>query len=166
MTNDQLENPINLKPNTPIPPSLAKKLLTWLLRDDLAEEVQGDLEEKFYLALNHTSPWKAKLNYWYQVLNYIRPFAIRKSKSNPSNHYAMFENYFKIGWRNLTKQKMYSSIKIGGFALGIAACFLIALFIRDELNYDTHYPDVDRIFRIYASFTNEETKESEVSWQG
>jgi len=77
----------------------------------------------------------------------------------------MFENYFKIGWRNLTKQKMYSSIKIGGFALGIAACFLIALFLRDELNYDTHYPDVDRIFRIYASFTNEGTTESEVSWQ-
>ena len=152
-----------MKSNKTIPPRFAQRILLRFLRDDLAEEVQGDLEEKFYLALNHTSPWKAKLNYWYQVLNYIRPFAIRKS--NPSNHYAMFENYFKIGWRNLTKQKMYSSIKIGGFALGIAACFLIALFIRDELNYDTHYPDVDRIFRIYASFTNEGTTESEVSWQ-
>src|SRR5258707_5852544 len=148
MTNDQLENPINLKPNTPIPPSLAKKLLTWFLRDDLAEEVHGDLEEKFYFALNHTSPWKAKLNYWYQVLNYIRPFAIRKSKSIHSNNYAMFENYFKIGWRNLSKQKMYSSIKIGGFAAGIAASLLIALFIRTELSYDLHYRDGDRIFRI------------------
>jgi len=134
------------------------------LRDDLAEEVHGDLEEKFYVAVKNKSLFKAKLNYWYQVFNYIRPFALRKSMST-SNHYAMFENYFKIGWRNLSRQKMYSSIKIGGFALGIAACFLIALFIRDELSYDTHYPDVDRIFRIYASFTNEGTTESNVYWQ-
>jgi putative ABC transport system permease protein len=60
----------------------------------------------------------------------------------------MFKNYFKIAWRNLTKQKMYSSIKIGGFALGIAACLLIALFISDELSYDRHFPDGDRIYRV------------------
>jgi len=60
----------------------------------------------------------------------------------------MFKNYFKIAWRNLTKQKMYSSIKIGGFALGIAACLLIALFISDELSYDRDFPDGDRIYRV------------------
>ncbi len=60
----------------------------------------------------------------------------------------MFKNYFKIAWRNLTKQKMYSSIKIGGFALGIAACLLIALFISDELSYDRHFPDGDQIYRV------------------
>jgi putative ABC transport system permease protein len=60
----------------------------------------------------------------------------------------MFKNYFKIAWRNLTKQKMYSSIKIGGFALGIAACLLIALFIGDELSYDRNFPDGDRIYRV------------------
>jgi len=60
----------------------------------------------------------------------------------------MFKNYFKIAWRNLAKQKMYSSIKIGGFALGIAACLLIALFIIDELSYDLHFPDGDRIYRV------------------
>jgi len=60
----------------------------------------------------------------------------------------MFQNNFKIAWRSLFKQKMYSSIKIGGFALGIAACLLIALYIRDELSYDRQYPDADRIYRV------------------
>ena len=60
----------------------------------------------------------------------------------------MFKNYFKIAWRSLTKQKMYSLIKIGGFALGIAACLLIALFINDELGHDRNFPDGDRIYRI------------------
>lgn len=59
----------------------------------------------------------------------------------------MFKSYFKIAWRNLSKQKMYSSIKIGGFALGIAACLLIALYIRQELSYDRHYPRAERIYR-------------------
>ncbi len=60
----------------------------------------------------------------------------------------MFKNNLKIAWRNLTRQKMYSSIKIGGFALGIAACLLIALFIIDELSYDRHYPNGDRLYRV------------------
>ena len=135
-----------------IPPRLAQKLLLRFLRDDLTEEVTGDLDEAFYFALKHKSPWKAKLSYWYQVFHYLRPFAIRKSNSN-SNHYAMFQNYFKIGWRNLSNQRMYSSIKIGGFALGIAACFLIALFIRDELTYDSQYPDANRICRVIMSYS-------------
>ena len=43
---------------------------------------------------------------------------------------------------------MYSVIKIGGFALGIAACFLIAMYIRHELSYDRNYKDGDRIYRV------------------
>jgi putative ABC transport system permease protein len=62
----------------------------------------------------------------------------------------MFKNYFKIAWRNLAKEKMYSLIKIGGFALGIAACLLIALFISDELSYDRDFRNVDRIYRVLS----------------
>jgi putative ABC transport system permease protein len=60
----------------------------------------------------------------------------------------MLKNYLKIAWRNISKQKMYSLIQIGGFALGISACLLIALFISDEFSYDRHFLDGDRIFRI------------------
>lgn len=60
----------------------------------------------------------------------------------------MIKSYFKIGWRNMTRQKMYSTIKIGGFALGITACLLISLFINDELKYDRHYANADRIYRV------------------
>ncbi|MBC7921603.1 MAG: ABC transporter permease [Ferruginibacter sp.] len=66
----------------------------------------------------------------------------------------MFRNDFKIAWRILSKQKMYSFIKIGGFALGIAACLLIALFIRDELGYDLHYSNGDRIYRVLKEYND------------
>jgi putative ABC transport system permease protein len=123
------------------------------LRDDLAEEVLGDLDEKFYRTRKHRSSLRAKVEYWYQTIHYLRPFAIRKTQYNSTNSFAMFENYYRIAWRNLLKQRMYSSIKIGGFALGIAACLLIALYIRQELNYDQHYVNKDRIYRLTASST-------------
>ena len=137
----------------PIPPRLAQRLLLRILRDDLAEEVLGDLEEKFYESLKSKSLFRTRVNYWWQVVNYLRPFALRNSHSS-FNQYTMLQSYFKIGWRSLLRQKMYSLIKIGGFAMGLAACFLIALFIRDELQYDQHVPEGDHIYRVIGVFDN------------
>lgn len=61
----------------------------------------------------------------------------------------MLQNYFKIAWRNMSRQKMYTSIKVGGFALGLATCLVIGLFIRHELSYDAHYKDGANIYRVY-----------------
>lgn len=64
----------------------------------------------------------------------------------------MFRNYLKIAGRNLLKQKMYSLIKIGGFALSIAACLLISLYIHTELSYDQHWVNADRIYRVIGQY--------------
>src|SRR4051812_27443909 len=66
----------------------------------------------------------------------------------------MFKNYFRIAARQLMKQKMYSVVKIGGFALSVAACILITLYIKDELNYDKNYAQADRIYRIIGVFND------------
>jgi putative ABC transport system permease protein len=60
----------------------------------------------------------------------------------------MFKNYFKIVYRQLIRQKMYAAIKIGGFALGIAACLLIGLYIHNEMTFDRSYPGAERIYRV------------------
>ncbi|NHF59918.1 FtsX-like permease family protein [Flavobacteriaceae bacterium TP-CH-4] len=62
----------------------------------------------------------------------------------------MLKNHFKIAWRNIKKDKLFTFIKIGGFAIGIAACLLITLFVSDELAYDRHYLKKNRIFRVYT----------------
>jgi putative ABC transport system permease protein len=66
----------------------------------------------------------------------------------------MIKNYFLVAWRNLLKQKVYSLIKIGGFALGIAACFLITLYIKNELSYDKSWAHADRIYRLVGEFND------------
>ena len=138
-----------------IPPSLAQRFLRWFLRDDLAEEVQGDLEEKFYATAEDHSLRRAKLNYWYQVLHYLRPFAIRNLNSLYShpNHCAMYKSYFKVGWRNLFKHKGYSLINIGGLAVGMAVAILIGLWVYDELSFNKYHKNYDRIAWVMQNQT-------------
>ena len=48
----------------------------------------------------------------------------------------MLTNYFKIAWRNITKNKFSSAINVFGLSVGLACCILMYLFIQNELSYD------------------------------
>jgi putative ABC transport system permease protein len=63
----------------------------------------------------------------------------------------MIRNYLKIALRQLNRQKTYSAIKIGGFALSIAVCILIIFYIRSEESYDRSYPAAHRIYRLVST---------------
>lgn len=63
----------------------------------------------------------------------------------------MFKNYFKIAWRNLLKNKVYSFINISGLAVGMAATIMIGLWITDELNYNSHFQKKDTIAQVFQS---------------
>lgn len=60
----------------------------------------------------------------------------------------MIKNYFKIAWRNITRQKGYAAINILGLAIGIAACMLILQYVSYELSYEDFHVNKDRIFRV------------------
>lgn len=62
----------------------------------------------------------------------------------------MFKNYLKIMVRNLAKFKGYSLINIAGLAIGMSCCILIILFVTDELSYDSHFKNKERIHRIHT----------------
>jgi putative ABC transport system permease protein len=60
----------------------------------------------------------------------------------------MLRNYLKIALRNFQRHKGYSFINIAGFAIGMACCLLILIYVRHELSYDRYHKDVERIYRI------------------
>ncbi|GAB3316728.1 ABC transporter permease [Larkinella ripae] len=60
----------------------------------------------------------------------------------------MIKNYFKIAYRNLLRQKTFSLINIIGLTVGLTCCFLILLFVRHELSYDTFQSKFERIYRV------------------
>lgn len=139
---------IKMKHGRQIPPKLPQRVLHSFLRDDLAEEVLGDLEEKFNSTSKNKSMFRAKLNYWYQVLNYIRPFAIRKSKSNHSNFYAMFQHNILISFRNFKKFKGSFLINLTGLSTGLACALLIYLWVNDELSIDKFHEQDSQLYQV------------------
>jgi len=60
----------------------------------------------------------------------------------------MLANYLKMAWRNIRKQKGYSIINLSGLAIGMACCLLILLFVKDEMSYDRHHANANRIYRL------------------
>ncbi len=60
----------------------------------------------------------------------------------------MFRNYLIIALRNLKRQKSFSAINILGLAIGLGTCFLIVLYIQDELSFDSWHAKGDRIYRV------------------
>ena len=63
---------------------------------------------------------------------------------------SMFKNFFRVAYRNLWKDKGFSSINIIGLAAGLATCLLIALFVIDELSYDKFNEKAGRIYRVHS----------------
>ena len=149
------KNHINSEPNLPpsggiqggTPPRLAEKLLLWFLKDELAEEVLGDLDEKFYSTAAKHSTRKAKRNYWFQVINYLRPFALRYFKFKNSYN-TMINHNFKVSYRQMLKNKGYSFINIGGLAMGMVVAMLIGLWVKDELTFNQNHKNYNNIAQM------------------
>ena len=60
----------------------------------------------------------------------------------------MIRNYLKTAWRNIRKNKRFSFINILGLSIGIATCFIIMLYVQDELSYDRFNKNADNIARV------------------
>ncbi|HET6569006.1 MAG TPA: ABC transporter permease [Rhodothermales bacterium] len=66
----------------------------------------------------------------------------------------MLRNYLTIVLRTMRRQRLYAFINVAGLAVGLAACLLILLFIRDELTYDRFNEKADRIYRVSVTGIN------------
>ena len=67
----------------------------------------------------------------------------------------MFKNYFKIAFRNIVHQKVFSSINIFGLAVGMACSMLILLWVQDELSFDKFHKNANDIYLVVRSKAND-----------
>jgi putative ABC transport system permease protein len=62
----------------------------------------------------------------------------------------MIKNYLRVAFRNLWRHKGFSLLNIVGLTVGMAAFFLIFLYVCFEVSYDSFHSKADRIYRIVA----------------
>ncbi len=63
----------------------------------------------------------------------------------------MFKNYLRTSYRNLVRNKVFSSINILGLSVGMAVSLLMLVHIRRELGYETDFPKYERIYRVAST---------------
>jgi putative ABC transport system permease protein len=65
----------------------------------------------------------------------------------------MLKNYFKIAWRNLIKNKVYSLLNISGLAIGMAVALLIGLWVSMELSFNKFLPKYEQLYLTMINYT-------------
>ncbi|GGB05574.1 ABC transporter permease [Puia dinghuensis] len=78
----------------------------------------------------------------------------------------MLRNYLRIAFRNLWQHKGFTFLNIIGLTVGMVAFFLIFLYVRFELSYDSMHSKADRIYRIVCDIKTptETLHASQPSW--
>ncbi len=133
-----------MRKNTP--PRLADTLLRLLCKPEILEGVIGDLHE--YYQQNNSSSFKKRTLYWFQVLNLLRPFAIKSIGIKGWKFSPLLRINFIISFRYLKKNSLFSSINIVGLSLSLFSSLLIMEYIRFENSFDKFHEDHHRIYRI------------------
>jgi ABC-type antimicrobial peptide transport system permease subunit len=133
------------------PPRLPLRFFRWFCHPELRDSIEGDLMELYEERVREKGKRKADWKFVLDVLLLFRRDIIRPTEGYKNlNTYGMYKSYFKIGWRNLLKNKGYSFINIGGLALGMAVAMIIGLWVFDELSfnqYHDHYPRIAQVMK-------------------
>ena len=59
----------------------------------------------------------------------------------------MFKNYFKTAWRNISANKLFTSLNVIGLAIGLCICILLFTYVSYELSFDRMYKNADNILK-------------------
>ncbi|WP_234736841.1 ABC transporter permease [Tellurirhabdus bombi] len=60
----------------------------------------------------------------------------------------MVRNYIRVAFRNLWRNKLYSTLNMGGLALGMAVSMLMLLYVVHEHSYDRFHPQANQTVQL------------------
>lgn len=61
----------------------------------------------------------------------------------------MLKNFLLVAFRNIMRSRLYSLINILGLTIGLATSLFIAIYVKEELNYDKHFSAWENIYRLH-----------------
>lgn len=129
----------------------------WFCNPDYAEDIEGDLVERFQRTAKKKGVKAAKWLFIKEILLLFRPGIVRSPAGfGEFNQYGMIKNYFKISLRNILRHKTFSALNIAGLSVGIASCLLILIYVNNERSYDTYNHQYNNTYRVLHYFGNQQ----------
>lgn len=140
-----------LKPHSP--PRWAQHLLEWYCKQELLEDLQGDLNEYFERNRKSKGLARARLIYVIDVVKFMRPYTIRKPKFiNILIEWIMISSYIKTSGRNIVRNKLFSAINILGLAISMSVGLMLISILADTYSYDRFHTRYHRIYRVLSEY--------------
>lgn len=142
------------------PPKLADHFLEFYCSAEKLEQIQGDAYEIFYLNLEEKGLRYAQFRFFIHVLSFFRWGNITKTRltNYSAMNTSMLKNYFKIGWRNLLKQKATTFISVFGLAFAVGCCLVAYLFIEQIWFKGMLQPNKNEIYQLTYAVDEKEGK--------
>ncbi len=138
------------------PPQFAKSFLQWFCKEEIVEEITGDLHEIWLEESEIKGKNFARVLYIIRVISFCKFSNIAFKNSN--NNLMLFKNYILIAFRNFIKYKNHTSFNLMGLVIGLTASILMIKYVSDELSFDKQYNRHEDIYRV-AQHINMETSE-------
>lgn len=76
----------------------------------------------------------------------------------------MIKNYIKTAFRTLRRHPGYTAINLTGLAVGMAACLLMLLFVRNEHSVNRAFEKIDDLYRVNSIWHEQGDAERLVSF--
>lgn len=127
------------------------KFFRWFCNHQFAEDIEGDLMERFYRHSNTMSNRKANFHFVLSVISLIKPTLFQK-RSALKAPWILLENQVKASLRNIKREGAFSLLNVLSLTIGISAFIYIALYTHEELSFDKFHNKASRIYRINQTF--------------
>src|SRR5664279_4215266 len=95
-----------------------------------------------------------KLNCIYSLRGENGMIENQASILNNTQKNTLIRNFFKIAWRNISHNKIFSFIHIIGLSIGISASLVIFLVVSYHFSFEKGQKDGDRIYRVVTHSIN------------
>ncbi len=137
------------KPEPISPPRWLLRFFRWFCHPDFAEDIEGDLCERFAKTAAETSARKARWRFLIEVLLLFRPGIIKPISDTPFFiPIGMFKHNLLITYRSYMRNKISFFINLIGLSSGLACVLLIYLWVGDELKMDTFHGTDSRLYQV------------------
>lgn len=129
----------------------SERLLKMFCKSSYIEEILGDLAE-YRDELMEKPKWKRRVFYWFHVLNFLRPWALKRFTGTQNlNQYGMFKNYLKTSIRSLRKNALFSTINAIGLAISMSIGILLIVMLSELNSFDNFHSNKDNIYRVTSN---------------
>lgn len=144
-----------MKETLPNPPRMLIRFFRWFCDPYCAEDIEGDLLERFDKRNNNNGKWSAKAHFALEILLLMRPGIIRPLFNNQKlNSLDMFKHNFILTIRNFRRYKNNFIINLLGLTTAISSVLFIWLWVNGELQTDQYHENRANLYQLRTNHPN------------